>query len=252
MRIQPEGGMIAEAPTDEPKQQPHDQRVPTPEGGIIAEAPTDELRRRRVHRVIMGDRGGVAVALPHEPIDLLQQRGTPEPLGRRLGGLGRLLWLAQLPHQVPLPGPAEQRHPVEHAAGAVVEDMVPDRVEQQVIVELLLDSRQCRLNQLIPFLGDALPRWPIGQAPFAVALAPATQRVLDQVIGELDRPGVPVQPIDQHPPRRAAEPPQCREPLHHAEDGIVREQIDRDQGVAEVVVDVAQLATTKSLSVASA
>ena len=43
----------------------------------------------------------------------------------------------------------------------------------------------------------------------AVASSQSLQGLLDQVVGELDRPGVPVQAIDQHRPRRDAEPPQA-------------------------------------------
>ena len=115
-----------------------------PQRGVGAEVPGDELGGRRMDRE-MADQTG-----PQEQIHLLEQGGAAEPVGGRLGLTGWLALLAQLAHQVPFPGPAEQGHAEQHAAGAVVEDAVPERGQQEVVPELGLDVGQGRLDQLGP------------------------------------------------------------------------------------------------------
>ena len=203
------------------------------ERGLFAETLADELLRRRMDRE-MADQPG-----PQEQIHLLQQRGAAEPVGGGLGLTGWLALLAQRAHEVPVPGPAEVGHAEQHAAGAVIEDPVPDRGEQEVVPELRLDPGQGELDQLGPLPLQIGGGGRVGKLPRPpVSVLPVLQGLPDQVVGVLDRPGVSGQAPDQPGPRHGGEPPQPVEPAHEAEQGVGRQQRDRDEGATEVIVTI--------------
>ena len=98
---------------------------------------SDELHGCRVQGIAR-DRPDALFAHAGEDLHLLEQRCVPQPVGgresRRLG----LVFFAQEPQQRPICRVPKHRHPIEEASRPLIQHLVPNGLEQEVALELLV------------------------------------------------------------------------------------------------------------------